>query len=476
VTIPAATQEPTYEPRPVFTQGKGTRNPIIQSFTATPTNVTQGQAITFQVLAHDPDRQPLQFNWTATDGTLSTNTGLVVSWIPPAKPGTYTVMVTVTNGRGGFATGAHNLVVQADGSAKIGVTPMASAAPTAQLSPSAIPSATNSPLPSPQPVPSNATSTVASASPHATPSPTAGAATVTTLSGLQSHVAYYDQVRTYNLEAVPGTSTLYFISGHNAPYQSKFGTVDDTKSILPLATSIAGKVSDFAFVGSSLYYLNDSHIGMPDGSLVTLPTDLRPHHLEVVGSHAYLWSSKWSCIYRVDLDTGATTVFAGQKGVNGHVNGSGTEAQFSVSVQNMAYNPVANALFIIDGTRIRKVTMAGEVSDFVGQGGTHGTPPVDGKGSAATLNTVVSLAADDAGNLYFAEFSYGTLHMVSPEGEVTTIAGKPRTTRYMNDGTGTEASFAKPDSITFGKFNDKPALFVSDVTSNGNFVRLVTGW
>jgi PKD repeat protein len=155
----------------VFTQGKGTRNPIIQSFTATPTNVTQGQAITFQVLAHDPDGQPLQFNWSATDGTLSTNTGQVVSWTPPAQPGTYTVMATVSNGQGGFATGAHNLIVQADGSAKIGVTPMASSVPTVLISPSAIPSVAISPVVTPLPVPSATPSPSPVASPTASPQP-----------------------------------------------------------------------------------------------------------------------------------------------------------------------------------------------------------------------------------------------------------------------------------------------------------------
>lgn len=177
ISVPVATQEPyTDEARPVFTQGKGTRNPIIQSFTATPTNVTQGQAITFQVAAHDPDRQPLQLNWSATDGTLSTNAGHVVSWIPPATPGTYTVMVTVSNGRGGFATGAHNLIVQADGSAKIGVTPMASAAPTVQINPSASPVAIPSGLLSPGASPLTGPSPSASSTPGpsaATPSPSA---------------------------------------------------------------------------------------------------------------------------------------------------------------------------------------------------------------------------------------------------------------------------------------------------------------
>jgi hypothetical protein len=178
VSVPVSTsQDPTYEARPVFTQGKGTRNPIIQSFTATPTNVTQGQAITFQALAHDPDGQPLQFNWSTTDGTLSTNTGQVVSWIPPAKPGTYTVMVTVSNGRGGFATGAHNLIVQPDGSAKIGVTPMASAAPTVPIAPSSTPSAPDSVVPSPTTSPMDSPSPVASPTASPTPTPTPVAST-----------------------------------------------------------------------------------------------------------------------------------------------------------------------------------------------------------------------------------------------------------------------------------------------------------
>jgi hypothetical protein len=127
-------------------------------------------------VANDPDRQPLQFNWSATDGTLSTNTGQVVSWIPPAKPGTYTVMVTVANGRGGFATGAQNLIVQADGSAKIGVTPMASAEPTVLISPPSIPSIAVSPVAPPLAVPSPLASPTPGPAGTPSPSPSSTAA------------------------------------------------------------------------------------------------------------------------------------------------------------------------------------------------------------------------------------------------------------------------------------------------------------
>lgn len=150
VELPSSQLPPSTDDRqPVFTQGTAGRNPIIQSFTANPSNVTKGQPITFQVVATDPERNPLQLNWAATDGTLSTNTGQVVSWIPPEKPGVYSVTVTVANGRGGFVTGTQNLTVQENGSAIIGGKPP-SAPPSAI--PSAVPSLLSTPLlPSPAP-------------------------------------------------------------------------------------------------------------------------------------------------------------------------------------------------------------------------------------------------------------------------------------------------------------------------------------
>jgi len=93
------------------------RNPVIQAFTANPSNfVEAGQPITFQVVAHDPGNQPLQYNWAATGGTLSTTTGQLVIWNPPTKAGTYTVQTMISNARGGATSGSQNLIVKADGS------------------------------------------------------------------------------------------------------------------------------------------------------------------------------------------------------------------------------------------------------------------------------------------------------------------------------------------------------------------------
>lgn len=113
VTAPARDTTPT-------AVSSDARNPVIQSFTANPGNfVEAGQPITFQVVAHDPGNQPLQYNWSSTGGTLSTTSGQLVIWNPPAKAGTYTVSTMISNGRGGATSGSQNLIVKADGSINV---------------------------------------------------------------------------------------------------------------------------------------------------------------------------------------------------------------------------------------------------------------------------------------------------------------------------------------------------------------------
>lgn len=166
VVVVGETVPPYYPSEPTYTYSDhGGRNPIIQSYTANPSNqVPQGQPITFQVVAYDPERDVLQFNWSATGGTLSTNSGQVVSWIPPAKAGVYTVMVTVANSRGGFVMGSLNLIVQSDGTTGVGGQPPVGA--SIPPSPTPAPVATAVPTTAPTATP------VATTAPTATPAPT----------------------------------------------------------------------------------------------------------------------------------------------------------------------------------------------------------------------------------------------------------------------------------------------------------------
>ena len=112
---------------------------MIESFTAEPSNlVPRGTPVSFQVITNDPTDPMLQLRWSATAGTLSTDTGNVVSWLPPKEPGVYVVSVIVTNRMGGFVTGIQNLTVQPDGATRL-VGPIVATPPPPTPAPAPIP-------------------------------------------------------------------------------------------------------------------------------------------------------------------------------------------------------------------------------------------------------------------------------------------------------------------------------------------------
>jgi hypothetical protein len=107
--MPSATPASTYN-----------HNPLILSFTANPLNVVNpGDSATFTVDAIDEDHDNLKYTWSATGGVLSSTTGRLVSWTPPARAGVYTILVSLSDGRGGTAEGAQNIIVKADGSSSV---------------------------------------------------------------------------------------------------------------------------------------------------------------------------------------------------------------------------------------------------------------------------------------------------------------------------------------------------------------------
>ncbi|MGE5707507.1 MAG: Ig-like domain-containing protein [Bacteroidota bacterium] len=114
-TLPAL-GVPNATPKPSTQSPDWNRNPLITSFTANPLNAVEpGQAITFAVDVLDEDHDTLKYTWTATGGTLSTNTGRMVSWVPPARAGIYTILVSISDGKGGTAEGAQNVIVRSSG-------------------------------------------------------------------------------------------------------------------------------------------------------------------------------------------------------------------------------------------------------------------------------------------------------------------------------------------------------------------------
>lgn len=118
---------------------KKTYAPIINSLSASPTNTTAGQPLTFDCQATDPNGQALSFTWSSTGGVISANAGKSISWTPPASASTYPVQVVVTNQDGLSTSGSLNVIVRADGNVSVGTAATSSATSSATASYSVLP-------------------------------------------------------------------------------------------------------------------------------------------------------------------------------------------------------------------------------------------------------------------------------------------------------------------------------------------------
>jgi len=84
--------------------------PVISSITANPTQLTYGDSSTIVCVCTDPDDDPININWSASDGSV-TGTGGQVTWVAPSKDGNFNVSVTVSDNRGAKTTGSVTIAV-----------------------------------------------------------------------------------------------------------------------------------------------------------------------------------------------------------------------------------------------------------------------------------------------------------------------------------------------------------------------------
>ena len=163
---------------------------------------------------------------------------------------------------------------------------------------------------------------------------------------------------------------------------------------------------------------------------------------------------------------GVVTTLAGLAGIPGSDDGTGSAARFNYPTYVVPDG--AGNLYVADGHNhtIRKVTLGGVVTTFVGSPGTSGSD--DGVGSAARFNQPRGLALDNAGNLFVVDRDNCTIRKVTPAGLVTTLAGTAGVVGSAN-GTGSAAQFNYPRGMTIAGAGN---LYVAD--SINETIRKVT--
>ncbi|MBN1340370.1 MAG: PKD domain-containing protein [Bacteroidales bacterium] len=88
------------------------RNPTISAVVVNPATVAANGTVTVTVTAGDPDGDGITYAYTVSGGAIQGN-GATATWTAPNAAGSYSVTVTVSDGKGGQASNNGSLTVTA---------------------------------------------------------------------------------------------------------------------------------------------------------------------------------------------------------------------------------------------------------------------------------------------------------------------------------------------------------------------------
>jgi serine/threonine-protein kinase len=148
-------------------------------------------------------------------------------------------------------------------------------------------------------------------------------------------------------------------------------------------------------------------------------------------------------LIRLISPDGMVSTLAGT-GEQGFKDGPAAQAQFRGLALTLAVDPTGN-LVVPDGGnhRIRLITLDGVVHTLAGTG----EPGYrDGPADQAQFDNPTSVAMDAAGNVYVADSANNRIRIITPQGEVRTLAGSGEP--GYKDGLATEVQFDNPSSLT----------------------------
>lgn len=153
---------------------------------------------------------------------------------------------------------------------------------------------------------------------------------------------------------------------------------------------------------------------------------------------------------------GQVSTLAG--GAEGYLDGSSATARFNTP-SGLALDQDGNIYVADTGNNvIRKVTPQGMVSTLAGNGQAGYR---DGKASAAQFNGPLGVAVDQTGKVYVADTYNDRIRVISPDGQVTTLAGGAGP--GYQDGNASDALFDTPCALVV---NAKAEVFVADTRNN----------
>ena len=229
-----------------------------------------------------------------------------------------------------------------------------------------------------------------------------------------------------------------------------FGLDDDGAGNLYVADRHNHRVRRVAANGATTTYAGNGFAGWADGAKANAQFNY-PSDVAVAADGAMHLADTNNHRIRTISKSGVVSTLAG--GTPGFADGKGAGARmaypYSVAVNGAGIVYVAD----YNNNRVRKVEADGTVSTLAGS--TLGF--ADGLGAAARFNHPIGVAVDAAGNVLVADYSNHRIRKVSPEGQVTTLAGSG--VAGYQDGVAAAARFYHPWGIDVDSAGN---VFVAD--------------
>lgn len=237
--------------------------------------------------------------------------------------------------------------------------------------------------------------------------------------------------RSGSADGTGGAARFYYPSGL-AVDGSGVVWVADTRNCTIRRMTAGGVVSTFAGTPGA--------IGASDGT----GADARfffPGAVAVSSTALWVADTSNSTIRRVSAG-GEVTTFAGQAGLAGNLDGTGSAARFWYPA-GLVSAPDGSAVWVVDtwNHTVRRITGAGAVTTFAGLAGGAGW--TDGTGTSARFDHPHGLRTASDSAFWVSDAVGHTIRQVTAAGVVTTVAGLGGTPGWA-DGTGTAARFASP--------------------------------